>query len=76
MDWTPGNHTQAEDRIHRIGQTKKTMHYYMIALDTIEEHLCRLIRKKQKILDAVLDGKETKEFAVFTKILNYYRNKK
>lgn len=56
MDFVPGNHTQAEDRIHRIGQKNAADIYYLIAKGTIEENLCELIQKKQKILAATLDG--------------------
>jgi len=56
LDFVPAKHAQAEDRIHRIGQKSVTNFYYLVAKGTIEEHLCEIIQKKQKIISAVLDG--------------------
>lgn len=69
LDWVPGNHTQAEDRLHRIGQKKVVMVYYLIAKKTIEEKLCKIIQQKQEVLTNTLDGKKVKnDFNVFSKL--------
>lgn len=54
--WTPAEHEQAEDRIHRIGQTRGVFCYYLVAENTIEKKLLQVIKKKQKIADAAIDG--------------------
>jgi len=59
LDFVPGNHTQAEDRIHGIGRGVVgigSMFYYLVAKNTIEEKLCQLIQDKQKMVAEILDG--------------------
>lgn len=56
LAWRPGDHTQAEDRCHRIGTTENVAAYYLVAKDTIEEKLCKIIQQKQSIVSSVLDG--------------------
>lgn len=78
--WTPGEHTQAEDRCHGIGRGQEGVAvnvYYLVARDTIEEDISAIITRKQAVLDAVLDGKgETKDQTnIFTEVLEAIRRK-
>lgn len=56
LEWDPASHSQAEDRVHRIGQTKHCTIYYLVAKGTIEEKLCKILEKKQRIADKAIDG--------------------
>jgi SWI/SNF-related matrix-associated actin-dependent regulator 1 of chromatin subfamily A len=77
LGWTPGEHTQAEDRIHRIGQENAAVTiYYLIGQNTIEEDIIKLIDEKREVLDAVLDGKETDEESLLTELLKRLNQKK
>lgn len=68
--WTPADLLQGEDRIHRIGQKNKCIIHYLAALGTIEEKLVKLLRKKARILDAILDGKRhAKDLDLFDELL-------
>ncbi len=73
LPWTPGEVTQAEDRVHRIGQRNSVNIHYLLASNTIEERVARLIDKKRKVLDAVLDGVETEEESLLTELMNEYK---
>jgi SNF2-related domain/Helicase conserved C-terminal domain/LAGLIDADG-like domain len=61
IPWTPGEATQAEDRVHRIGQKSKTTHYYLVGERTIESNLIKIIQDKQETLSGVLDGNQNKD---------------
>lgn len=69
--WRPGDHIQAEDRIHRIGQNRVAWINYLVAGGTIEEDLCRIIQTKQQTIRATLDGGPLNEdLDVFDQLLN------
>ena len=74
LPWEPGSVTQAEDRIHRIGQKNSVTIHYLLANDTIEEKIARLIDSKRKILDAVLDGKKTEGTSLLSELMTEYES--
>ena len=68
--WTPGDLLQGEDRVHRIGQKKNVIIHYLTTLDTIEEKMIRVLRKKATVLDAVLNGETpSKDLDIFDQLL-------
>ena len=72
--WSPGQHSQAEDRVHRIGQEAQSIGaYYLIAAGTVEEKIARLLDRKQKVVTGVLDGEEVAEDNLLTELLKEYR---
>lgn len=73
LAWTPAAHDQAEDRVHRIGQKDAVTAWYLLGKDTIEEKIAKLLDRKRKILDMVLDGKTTTEDSLLTELMNQMR---
>ena len=53
LDWVPANHWQAEDRIHRIGQTRTTFATYMYAPDTLDAFVANLLETKAQLVAEV-----------------------
>jgi len=54
--WNPGTHSQAADRIHRIGQKYPVIIEYLVGKGTLEEKLCKLLQDRQKVASAAIDG--------------------
>merc|ERR1719382_883325 len=61
LDFNPYNDKQAEDRCHRLGQTKEVKIIRFISQDTIEEGIYTVAQDKLKLEQDVTgeDGKET-----------------
>jgi SNF2 family DNA or RNA helicase len=57
LEWTPAMHDQAEDRCHRIGQRDAVTAWYLLAANTIDETMARLIQSKRAHVSAVTDGR-------------------
>lgn len=76
LAWGPYAHSQAEDRVHRIGQKNAVTAYYLVAVNTIEEDIALLLDEKKKVLDMVHDGKEVEETELLTELLKRIKERR
>lgn len=54
-EWSPETTLQAEDRCHRLGQTKDVYVHYILSAGTVEEQMWELIHAKEAAQRAVFD---------------------
>ena len=55
-DWNPTMDAQAQDRCHRIGQTKDVHIYRLISKNTVEENILKKANQKRLLGDITIDG--------------------
>ena len=60
LHWTPGVLMQAEDRAHRIGQTETVNVHYLVARNTLDEKMWRMIVNKVDVVSNALQGRGEK----------------
>lgn len=73
LGWTPMEHDQAEDRIYRIGQKSDSVNiYYLLAENTIEEQIAKLIDEKRKVITSIVDGSIVEESSMLSELLKTY----
>jgi len=53
LDYSYESHAQARDRVHRIGQKKSCLYLYIVARDTIDEELMKVLQRKKGLQEAV-----------------------
>ncbi|KAJ3053524.1 hypothetical protein HK097_004118 [Rhizophlyctis rosea] len=62
-DWNPAMDAQAQDRAHRIGQTREVHIYRLISEHTIEENIVRKAEQKRRLDDLVIkEGEFNSEY--------------
>lgn len=57
-DWNPAMDQQAQDRCHRIGQTREVHIYRLISEHTIEENILKKAKQKRALDDLVIQSGE------------------
>lgn len=55
LDWTPGVVTQAEDRLHRIGQQNSVLVQHIVLEGSLDANMARTLVDKQAVIDAAMD---------------------
>ncbi|KAL2775057.1 SWI/SNF-related matrix-associated actin-dependent regulator of chromatin subfamily A-like protein 1, partial [Daubentonia madagascariensis] len=68
--WNPGVLIQAEDRVHRIGQTSSVGIHYLVAKGTADDYLWPLIQEKIKVLGEA--GLSETNFSEMTEATDYF----
>ena len=56
--WSVAKLTQREDRAHRIGQGKPVTVYNLIAKNTIDEYVIKVLHRKQKASVSILGDQD------------------
>jgi E1A-binding protein p400 len=55
-DWNPTMDAQAQDRCHRIGQTRDVSIYRLISEHTVEENILKKAKQKRLLGDLAIEG--------------------
>lgn len=66
--WRPGDHDQAEDRVHRITQTMPCDIYYLVAPRTIEVDVTKVLGDKRLVTGGILDGVDVADFDIYEEV--------
>ncbi|WFD33765.1 Putative ATPase [Malassezia cuniculi] len=54
-DWNPQMDLQAQDRVHRLGQTKPVLVFRLVSADTIEQHILLRAQAKRQLESVVME---------------------
>jgi SWI/SNF-related matrix-associated actin-dependent regulator of chromatin subfamily A-like protein 1 len=57
LDWVPGNISQAEDRLHRIGQLGSVLVTHLVFDDSVDSIMAQTIINKQEVIEAAMDNR-------------------
>jgi len=55
LDWVPANISQAEDRLHRIGQTGSVLVQHLVVDGSLDARMAKTLLAKQSVIDLALN---------------------
>ena len=70
LSFVPAEHSQAEDRSHRIGQKNSTSVYYPLFENTIEGAIYDILNRKKKIISTVMGDDMMDDATTIEEMLN------
>lgn len=74
LSWSPNDHDQSGDRIvHIHKKNAKLLSYFLIAEDTIEEIIMRILDRKRKVISKLMDGKTVEDEKLLGALLQHLR---
>ncbi len=76
LEWTPAAHDQAEDRVHRIGQHDAVTAWYLLADNTIDETISKVLARKRGTVGAITDGDRGDRAAMVEAVIAELRGEK
>ena len=65
--WNPAKENQATDRVHRIGQSRGVQVFKLIAKNTIEEHIHKLIERKKGLIEKLIGKDDVDQIKTLTR---------
>lgn len=80
LPWTPGDLQQVEDRLDRIGQTRKVVVHIMLGTNgvaTVDERLMGILNDKAAVTGAIMDGQAATiidDDSITSALLDSYRD--
>jgi SWI/SNF-related matrix-associated actin-dependent regulator 1 of chromatin subfamily A len=70
LSFVPAEHSQSEDRSHRIGQKNSTSVYYPLFENTIEGAIYDILNRKKKIISTVMGDDMMDDASTIEEMLN------
>ena len=55
LGFSLGDYHQSRRRVNRPGQTRSVRYYHLVANNTVDERVYRLLRNKQNVVQALID---------------------